>query len=42
MTDISSLGGLIMIMHGIIGEYVWRIYDETKRKPLYIIKDIYR
>ena len=42
MMTILFLGGVIMVMLGIIGEYVWRIYDETKGKPLYIIKDIYR
>jgi len=26
-------------MLGIIGEYVWRTYDETRKRPLYIIKD---
>lgn len=31
------IGGLIMIMLGIIGEYIWRIYDETRKRPLYII-----
>jgi dolichol-phosphate mannosyltransferase len=35
------IGGLIMTMLGIIGEYQWRIYDETKKRPYYIIKDIY-
>lgn len=33
------IGGLIMLMLGIIGEYVWRTYDETRKRPLYIIKD---
>jgi dolichol-phosphate mannosyltransferase len=42
MLVILVLGGLIMTMLGIIGEYIWRIYDETKRKPLYIIKDLQR
>lgn len=32
------IGGVIMIMLGIIGEYVWRIYDEIRKKPNYIIK----
>ncbi len=33
------IGGLIMLMLGVIGEYVWRTYDETRKRPLYIIKD---
>ena len=38
---ILIIGGLIMLMLGIIGEYVWRIYDETKQRPEYIIKEKY-
>ena len=30
-----------MIMLGIIGEYIWRIYDESKKRPLYIIDKYY-
>ena len=33
------IGGMIMIMLGIIGEYLWRIYDETRKRPLYIVKE---
>jgi glycosyltransferase involved in cell wall biosynthesis len=36
------IGGLIMIMLGVIGEYIWRIYEETKKRPNYIIKEIYQ
>ena len=35
------IGGLIMLMLGVIGEYVWRIFDETKQRPEYIIKEKY-
>jgi dolichol-phosphate mannosyltransferase len=35
------IGGMIMLMLGIIGEYIWRIMDETKRKPYYIIDKKY-
>lgn len=41
MILILIIGGLIMIMLGIIGEYLWRTYDESKKRPYYIIKDIY-
>lgn len=34
------IGGLIMLMLGVLGEYVWRIFDEVKKRPSYIIKDI--
>ena len=32
-----TIGGLIILMLGILGEYVWRIYDELRGKPLYIV-----
>ncbi len=35
------LGGIIILMLGIIGEYLWRIYHETKRRPIYFIDEIY-
>jgi dolichol-phosphate mannosyltransferase len=33
------IGGMIMLMLGIIGEYLWRIYDETRKRPIYIVKE---
>lgn len=39
MILILIIGGLIMLMLGVIGEYVWRTYDETRKRPIYIIKD---
>lgn len=32
------LGGLVLLSLGIISEYLWRIYDEVKDRPGFIIK----
>lgn len=41
MILILLIGGVIMLMLGIVGEYVWRIYDEVKRKPNYIVRELF-
>ena len=35
------IGGLIMFMLGVIGEYIWRIFDEVKGKPRYLVRRRY-
>lgn len=35
------LAGVQMLMLGIIGEYLWRNLDETRRRPLYIVDEVF-
>src|SRR5262249_28917632 len=34
---ITLFSGVILLFLGVIGEYVGRIYEETKARPLYVI-----
>ena len=36
---ITTFGSLIMIMLGVIGEYIARIYDDTKPRPHFVLRE---
>ena len=37
---LSFLLGIVIMMLGVIGEYLWRIYDEVSRKPEAVIDEV--
>lgn len=42
IVSILFLGGVQLISVGILGEYIGRVYDEVKRRPLFLIQKIHK
>ena len=36
---IGILGGIQLLVLGVMGEYIARIHDEVKARPLYLLRD---
>ena len=36
---ISFIGGIQLMLLGVIGEYIARIYEQVKMRPIYILED---
>src|SRR2546425_10323834 len=37
---VSFLGGIILVVLGVQGQYIARIHEEVKNRPLYLIQDL--
>lgn len=40
MTVMLLIGGMVMLMLGMLGEYVWRALDASRNRPPFLIEDI--
>lgn len=32
--------GIVMVSMGVLGEYIWRMFDEIRKKPLYVVDEV--
>ena len=39
--SVLVVGGINILLLGVIGEYIWRIYEEVRKKPGYVIDKVY-
>jgi dolichol-phosphate mannosyltransferase len=38
MVVVLIIGGVQMLMMGVLGEYLWRAFDESRQRPRYLVE----
>jgi dolichol-phosphate mannosyltransferase len=41
MVVITGIGSALLVSVGILGEYVGRLYEQVKERPIYLVTDTY-
>ena len=39
MCTVLIVGGVQLVMLGVLGEYLWRAFDETRGRPRYVVEE---
>jgi polyisoprenyl-phosphate glycosyltransferase len=42
LISVLLIGGVQLVGIGVLGEYIGRIYDEVKRRPLYLVRQVHQ
>ncbi len=42
IVSVLFMGGVQLVCIGLLGEYIGRIYDEVKRRPLFLVRSVHR